>query len=166
MQPLHFNRQQIVDDTCYACSSSHYVTTILIHFHNCCRYDMQTSQDPNFIFDTQPGTRVEVNKTKAYSLKTLHIPHESLHIQAVPYGRTRTRTNFTSSFSFFQFRFTVPHPERERTSFFCVTNGQTPDKRNTKHSPNSHIQTKGNHGQYTVKSQPFIHVAMLRSSNT
>ena len=57
LQPLHFNRQQIVDDTCYACSSSHYVTTILIHFH------MQTSQDPNFIFDTQ-----------------LHIPHETLHI--------------------------------------------------------------------------------------
>jgi len=46
---LSFNRQQIVDDTCYACSSSHYVTTILIHFHNCCRSDMQTSQDPNFI---------------------------------------------------------------------------------------------------------------------
>ena len=53
LQPLYLNRQQIVDDTCYACSSSHYVTTILIHFHNCCRSDMQTSQDPNFIFDTQ-----------------------------------------------------------------------------------------------------------------
>ena len=63
LQPLHLNRQQIVDDTCYACSSSHYVTTILIHFYNCCPSDMQTSQDPNFIFDTQ-----------------LHIPHESLHI--------------------------------------------------------------------------------------
>jgi len=53
LQPLHLNRQQIVNDTCYACSSSHYVTTILIHFHNCCPSDMQTSQDPNFIFDTQ-----------------------------------------------------------------------------------------------------------------
>ena len=31
LQPLYLNRQQIVDDTCYTCSSSHYVTTILIY---------------------------------------------------------------------------------------------------------------------------------------
>ena len=31
------NRHQIVDDTCYACSSSHYVTMILIHFHMKCK---------------------------------------------------------------------------------------------------------------------------------
>jgi len=60
----------------------------------------------------------------------LPFAHSLAVAKAVPYGntrtRTRTRTNFTSSFSFLQFRFTVPHPERERTSFFCVTNRQTP----------------------------------------
>ena len=76
-------------------------------------------------------------------------------------ARERERTSQVRSRSF---SFVLPSHtlnENKLLSFALQT-----DKRKTKHSPNSHIRTKGNHGQYTVKSQPFIHVAMFRSSNT